>query len=99
MRMSLHDYCAQRDRPGLLAQWDAERNAPLTPERVTYVSKQKVWWCCDQGHRWQAAVFSRAEGNGCPVCAGKTRPAAVARYRRASIELAAPLPEPMSRSP
>jgi len=32
----------------------------------------KVWWRCELGHEWKAAVRSRtSNGTGCPVCAGR----------------------------
>lgn len=72
MRESLYEYCLREDRKNLLEQWDSAGNAPLTPTSVSYGSKQKVWWQCDKGHRWQAAVYTRTgSGTGCPVCAGK----------------------------
>lgn len=56
-------------RPELAAQWDAVRNAPLTPEAVTLGSGRRVWWRCAEGHSWQTAVFNRVSaGTGCPVC-------------------------------
>lgn len=58
--------------PDLAAQWDGAKNTPLTPDRLTPGSHKKVWWRCDRGHRWQAAVASRAFGGaGCPVCSGR----------------------------
>lgn len=30
-----------------------------------------VWWLCDKGHSWNAGVYSRTQGNGCPVCSGR----------------------------
>ena len=73
MRESLADYCIRFQRQDLLSQWDAEGNAPLTPDAVSsYGSRRKVWWQCDHGHRWQAAVYTRTGGeSGCPYCAGK----------------------------
>ena len=60
------------DRPELLEQWDAQRNLPLTPGTISYGSKRKVWWQCEKGHHWQAAVHTRTgSATGCPVCAGK----------------------------
>ena len=61
--------------PQVARQWYAPLNAPLTPQQVTRGSKKKVWWQCDEGHVWQAAVFSRtrAKPSGCPVCAGVAR--------------------------
>ena len=62
-------------KPRLAAQWDPELNGTLTPQMVTAGSHQKVWWKCPAGHRWKAAVYSRAgaQENGCPVCAGRTQ--------------------------
>ena len=54
----------------LLDEWDAEKNTPLTPLTVSYGSKRKLWWRCEQGHCWQATVYSRSSGTGCPYCAG-----------------------------
>ena len=72
MRESLADYCIRFQRQDLLSQWDGPGNAPLTPATVSYGSRRKVWWQCDHGHRWQAAVYTRTGGeSGCPSCAGK----------------------------
>lgn len=57
--------------PRLAEEWDREKNGPLTPETVTAGARRKVWWRCEYGHSWQAAIFSRTGGTGCPVCAGK----------------------------
>ena len=57
--------------PELAAQWDVEKNAPLTPEQVTYGSRKKVWWRCERGHNWQAMVKRRSQRTGCPVCANR----------------------------
>ena len=71
MRPSLYDFCTGHEQTHLLAQWDGERNAPLTPKDVTYGSHQKVWWQCSKGHSWQAKVYSRSAGSGCPYCTGR----------------------------
>lgn len=69
---SLREYCEERALPELPEQWDHARNVDLTPETVAYASRKKIWWQCEKGHSWQAAVASRtAGGAGCPVCAGK----------------------------
>ncbi len=57
--------------PALAAQWHPTKNGALTPRDVTAGSMRRVWWRCDRGHSWQAVVFSRAEGTGCPYCTGK----------------------------
>lgn len=58
-------------REGLLGQWAEELNLPLRPEMVTPGSHRMVWWRCEHGQVWRAAVYSRSVcGTGCPVCAG-----------------------------
>lgn len=71
MRTSFYDYCAARKELGLLKQWHPVKNRPLTPGDVSYGSKRKLWWLCPRGHEWQAAVYTRTSGSGCPYCAGK----------------------------
>ena len=73
MRANLEEYCIRRGKPEILAQWDAARNAPLTPEDIPHSSREKVWWRCERGHAYRASIQSRViMGSGCPVCAGKT---------------------------
>lgn len=58
--------------PALAKQWDAEKNGRLTPRDVLPGAEKKVWWRCERGHSWRAAVSSRTRaGGGCPYCAGK----------------------------
>ena len=77
-------YCANRQivpgendlaatHPDLARQWHPTKNGTLTPRDVLAGTRRKVWWRCEKGHEWAAAVASRAvSGAGCPVCAGKT---------------------------
>lgn len=71
--------------PDLAKEWNYEKNKGLTngieydistPNKVTSHSKQKVWWICEHGHEWQAVVYSRTEGSGCPYCSsgGTSKP-------------------------
>ncbi len=72
MRILLSDYCVEQGKAALLQQWHPTKNAPLTPQTISYGSKRKVWWRCGKGHEWQAAVYTRTGvGSGCPYCAGK----------------------------
>ena len=71
MRQSLFDYCRQYHKEALLDEWDAERNAPLTTQTVTYGSHTPAWWRCENGHEWKAVVYTRSHGSGCPFCTGK----------------------------
>lgn len=58
-------------RPDLAAQWDFEKNSPLTPGDVLANSKKAVWWKCGKGHSWRAGILSRVRGSGCPACSRK----------------------------
>lgn len=57
--------------PRLAREWDYDKNAELLPEHFLPKSNKKVWWTCDKGHEWEAAICDRNAGNGCPICAGK----------------------------
>ena len=68
--------------PELSAEYDLERNAPLTPENISSNYRGKVHWVCRTisetpcGHRWEAPVRDRARTgsrppSGCPFCSGR----------------------------
>jgi len=57
--------------PHLASEWNFQKNGFLTPQAVVAGNHMKVWWKCSKGHEWRAAVFSRNQGAGCPVCSGK----------------------------
>lgn len=71
LKKSLYDYCQTNGRPVLLKEWDTEKNLPLTPRDVSYGSRKNIWWHCEKGHSWQAIVYTRTGGAGCPFCTGK----------------------------
>lgn len=53
-----------------LKDWDFRKNHDVKPEMLGPGSTKKVWWRCPKGHSWEAAVYSRTAGSGCPYCAG-----------------------------
>ena len=55
--------------PELLKEWDYEKNV-INPSEIKSKSSKKVWWKCKNGHSWQAVVYSRTRGRGCPICNG-----------------------------
>lgn len=69
-KLSLYDYCIQNNRIQVLQEWHPVKNEGLSPADVSFGSRTQAWWLCGKGHEWQAAVFSRANGSGCPVCSG-----------------------------
>ncbi len=40
----------------LTAEWDIEKNAPLTPQDVAPGSHKIVWWRCQNGHSYRAII-------------------------------------------
>ena len=58
--------------PLLAAQWDAAKNGALTPETVLPGSNRRVWWRCEDGHSYPAAISHRVRsGSDCPFCANR----------------------------
>ncbi|UCG08075.1 MAG: PilZ domain-containing protein [Desulfobacterales bacterium] len=68
MPKASQDYNLYLLKPNLMMEWHPSRNAHLRPRDVTPGSAKKVWWLCEQGHEWQAAIYSRSRGSGCPYC-------------------------------
>ena len=56
------------DNPLLMSEWNYEKNGDLRPEHFTANSGKKVWWICEKGHEWQATIYDRNNGRGCPEC-------------------------------
>jgi hypothetical protein len=55
--------------PDIAAQWHPTENGDLLPKDVSAGSHKKCSWICEKGHdSWQAKVYSRTSGNGCPTC-------------------------------
>lgn len=61
----------QTINPSLASEWNYERNGNFIPENILPNSNKKVWWKCKNGHEWQAVVYTRNKGIGCPYCAGQ----------------------------
>lgn len=59
----------KQNYPQLAKQLHPTKNMELTAENISPYSSKKVWWLCQNGHAWKAAVYSRVNGNGCPICA------------------------------
>lgn len=65
--------------PDIAAQWDYEKNGDLTPDKVSYGSRLKVWWKCPKcGYSYQKIIGNRTapckrevESDKCPICLGR----------------------------
>lgn len=56
-----------KKRPELAREWSI-KNAPVTPEQVSFGSNKRYWWKGSCGHEWQASVKARSYGEKCPIC-------------------------------
>lgn len=56
--------------PQIAAEWDYEKNAPITPKDILAGSGIKYFWLCPEGHSYKATPNHRTSVNGtnCPVC-------------------------------
>ena len=45
-------------------------NSEIRATEVTTNSGKQMLWMCSNGHEWEARVYSRSKGNGCPYCSG-----------------------------
>lgn len=72
--------CLAYENPALAAEWHPTKNDKLTPYDVTIGSEQKVWWLLPYDDpntgrhfdfEWQASIFHRNNGTGCPFLSGK----------------------------
>lgn len=61
----------QTVNPSLAKEWDCEKNNGLMPDDVSPNSHLKAWWKCREGHEWQAKIYHRNNGIGCPYCSGR----------------------------
>lgn len=55
-------------RPDIAKEWNYKRNSKK-PNEFTLGSNKKVWWLCDEGHEWEALIYSRTlNERGCRPC-------------------------------
>jgi len=71
-KAACEENCLQTVNPVLGKEWHPMRNGRLSAKDVTPGSHRKVWWRCGRGHEWQATIYSRSAGNGCPLCHSAT---------------------------
>ncbi len=53
--------------PHLVRFWDYNKNL-TKPENVSFKSKLKYWWNCDNGHSFSCPINKLSNGLSCPVC-------------------------------
>ena len=57
--------------PNLLNEWDYHLNE-IRPDKLSHGSSKKVFWRCQINHSWQASIYTRSKGHGCPFCRSST---------------------------
>lgn len=58
--------------PEIACEWHPTKNGDLLPSMVSAGAAKKIWWVCPACKRsYQAAVYHRTKGKGCPYCSGK----------------------------
>ena len=60
--------------PHLIKEWHPVKNGADAHSMISLLrSGKKVWWKCKlaEDHEWQAFIYTRAEGYGCPFCANR----------------------------
>ena len=62
------DYVINNER--LMSEWDWNKNDAdgYNPNIITCGSGIKAHWICKEGHTWDARIYSRNKGYGCPKC-------------------------------
>ena len=55
--------------PELAEEWHPKNKTK--PSNFLPQSHHTVWWLCNAGHEWKAAIYSRYTGSGCPYCGNK----------------------------
>lgn len=67
-------YCKLKyldDYPKLMKEYDWEANGGIDFSRIHGARKKKIWWKCENGHKWQQSFYDRARGRNCPYCSGR----------------------------
>lgn len=70
-KMFSPDQSLAKAYPEIAKQWHKEKNGSLTPSKIAYYARQKVWFKCPKGsdHEWQVQLCIRTRaGTGCPFC-------------------------------
>ena len=57
--------------PLIAAEWDYQKNYPLTPDNFSFGSGKEFWWICKAGHSYKRSINKRTTGLGCTYCSGR----------------------------
>jgi hypothetical protein len=57
--------------PTLASEISPELGKPNVALEITSGSHKILPWVCPKGHNWNARVYKRSNGSGCPICANQ----------------------------
>lgn len=57
--------------PMVAKRWASKLNMGLTPKRVLFGTKRKVWWVCEKGHEYLKSISAEVANSSCPYCSGQ----------------------------
>ena len=58
--------------PELMEEWDYEKNVDIDPTVIGVGDRHYVSWICKKcDYPWEAQIYNRANGKGCPCCANR----------------------------
>lgn len=57
--------------PGLVVEWDQDKNGNVTPQHVIAGSARIAHWVCSLGHRYSKPINKRAKGSACQYCSNR----------------------------
>lgn len=69
----LEVWCHEKNRDDLLCEWDYDKNmslgAHMHPSKIEYNRPYRVYWICQEGHRWECRIVARTLFDfKCPIC-------------------------------
>ncbi|HHX80651.1 MAG TPA: hypothetical protein GX692_06285 [Acholeplasmataceae bacterium] len=74
-------YSLAEQHPGILKEWDYDKNQSIDPKNITPGSNKKAWWKCSNcGYEWESPIKVRVKGHSCPKCA--IQRASVAKFKK-----------------
>ena len=73
--------------PDLAKEFDQTKNKKGPHEYLPH-SGVHVWWVCERKHSWNASIYSRTKGNGCPYCCGRLPIVGVNDFKTVAPEIA-----------
>ncbi|WP_338777478.1 zinc-ribbon domain-containing protein [Metabacillus sp. FJAT-52054] len=71
MILQIEKYTPIAEYPHLHKEWHTEKNEAILMNNPKLTTNSKMWWICSNGHEYDATVYNRKAGKGCPYCSGQ----------------------------